>query len=66
MSLDSGAEIWDHGLSEMANGMNIMDSITSVFIETNWKDAAFVKFCFENAIHMSHAPQEAIKRVKEN
>ena len=66
VSLDSGAEIWDHGLSEMPNDMDSMDSITSDFIETNWKDAAFVKFCFENAIHMSHVPQDAIKRVKEN
>ena len=26
----------------------------------------FVKFCFENAIQTSHAPQEAIKKVMEN
>ena len=66
MLLDSSAETWAHRLSETASDMDSMDSITGEFIERNWKDSDFVKFCFENAMHMSNAPQEAIKKVMEN
>ena len=59
MLLDSSAETWVRRLSETASDMDSMDSITGEFIERNWKDADFVKFCFENAMHMSNCPSRS-------
>ena len=62
---DMQGMIWDHGLKEIADHMDKMDSITSEYVDMNWKNTEFAKFCFENAMQVSHTPQGAIDKIKE-
>ena len=64
--LDSDSATWDHGLDDIASDMDDLVSISSEYVEKNWKNEEFVKFVVFNAMHMSHAPQAAINKIKKN
>ena len=66
MLLDSDSATWDHGLDDIASDMDDLVSISSEYVEKNWKNTEFVKFVFFNAMQMSHAPQAAINKIKKN
>ena len=56
--------MWDHGLEGISNSASQMDKIDAKFVEKEWKNAAFVKFCFFNAQHVSYTPKEGVNKIK--
>ena len=57
---------WDHGLSEIARHPDTVDDISVQFVEENWKNEAFMSFCFFNARVVSMTPKEGINKLKED
>ena len=66
MSSREQSEPWDHGLSEIARNPDSVDNINVQFVEENWKNEAFMSFCFFNARVVSMTPKEGINKLKED
>ena len=66
MSSREQSEPWDHGLSEIARDPDSVDDINVQFVEENWKNEAFMSFCFFNARVVSMTPKEGINKLKED
>ena len=64
--LDSGSLTWDHGPKDIASDVDAMDSISSDFIEENWKNVEIIKFVFFNVMQTSNTVQAAINKIKAN
>ena len=66
MSSREQSEPWDHGLSKIARDPDSVDDINVQFVEENWKNEAFMSFCFFNARVVSMTPKEGINKLKED
>ena len=66
MSSREQNEPWDHGLSEIAKDPDSMDDINVQYVEENWKNEAFMSFCFYNARVVSMTPKEGINKLEED
>ena len=66
MSSREQSEPWGHGLSEIARDPDSVDDINVQFVEENWKNEAFMSFCFFNVRVVSMTPREGINKLKED